>query len=116
MSPLSTSRASSRRIAPEPPAARSISSCWMNERSGWPKRSESTRCCVVVKSASAKPVVLCLAAVPILGMLLPSLGIRQGRRFGCVDARDDEVWRLAQEHRRNRQIEQAAMVGSDPSR
>jgi hypothetical protein len=50
----------------------------MRARSGYPKSKPSTRCCVAVNNASARPVVRALAAVPILGMILPSLGSRQG--------------------------------------
>src|SRR5712692_680456 len=77
--PLCASRASSRCTAPEPPPASLISSVAKKLRSGWPNRKASTRCRVVENSASARLVAggdtEVLAFMPILGILIPILGI-----------------------------------------
>ncbi len=92
-SPLEARRCSSRCTAPEPEPVSSISSLAKKLRDGWPNSSASTRCWVVVKSASARLTDAsasaaaalrragrddrAVAILPISGILMPVLGRMQ---------------------------------------
>src|SRR6185312_8653391 len=100
--PLATSLASSRCTAPEPALVEAMSSLTVKLRCGWPYNAPSTRCCVVVNNAPARPRAgcrsteyaagvsrtlrgfrfrECVVFVPIMGTLLPNMGICNSKRL-----------------------------------
>ena len=88
------SLASSRCTVPEPNPMRSMTSFCRNRRSDWPKNRRNTACRVCPYSAS--PMALKSFLLPIMGSIVPRMGIQfksesrflTSRRSNVVDAQD----------------------------